>query len=33
MTFDLIPPESLHAYWAYVREGLMRVKVKGKERS
>jgi hypothetical protein len=32
MTFDLIAPESLHAWWEYVREGLLRVKVKGKEK-
>lgn len=32
MTFDLIPPESLHAYWTYVREGLERVKNRSKER-
>jgi hypothetical protein len=31
MTFDLIPPESLHAYWAYVREGLLKVKENVKE--
>lgn len=31
MTFDLIPPESLHAYWTYVREGLERVKNNVKE--
>jgi hypothetical protein len=32
MTFDLIAPEQLHAWWQYVREGLERVKVKGKEK-
>lgn len=32
MTFDLIAPESLHNWWSYVREGLLRVKTKGKEK-